>query len=234
MLLCNVMNQLGTLFVVSTPIGNLSDITLRALEVLKDVDLILSEDTRETQKLLVKFDINKPQISYRDENHIKVFDNIVDMLNTGSKIALVSDSGTPVISDPGFRLVTELKSKGFDVKTIPGPSALVAALSISGLPTDKFTFLGFLPRKQGQIINLLEDYGKTDATLVIYESPFRVRKLLETIKETLGDRVISVGRELTKIHEEVITGRVSQILAKGFTEKGEFVVLVAKESFIYE
>ena len=140
----------GTLYIISGPIGNLQDITLRAIETLKNVDWILSEDTRETAKLLTQFNIQKPQLSYRDQNHLKSLPEIVKLLEEGSNLALLSDSGTPLISDPGFKLVREVLHRGFKVSTIPGPSAVIAALSISGLPTDKFVFLGFLPKGPNQ------------------------------------------------------------------------------------
>ncbi len=228
------MFQPGTLFVVATPIGNLSDITLRALDVLKDVEYILSEDTRETSKILNKFDIQKQQISYRDENHSKVYGQILELLESGNNCALVSDSGTPLISDPGFKLVQELRNKNIKIVTIPGPNAAVAALSISGIPTDKFTFLGFLPKKASHIEKILNEFGAHDTTLVVYESPYRVKKLLIQINDVLGDRIVSLCRELTKVHEEVITDKVSNIIKNGFTEKGEFVVLIAKKGFSNE
>ncbi|MFC1700431.1 16S rRNA (cytidine(1402)-2'-O)-methyltransferase [Patescibacteria group bacterium] len=223
----------GRLFVVATPIGNLSDITLRALEVLKNVSYILSEDTRETHKLLEKYEISASQISYRDQNHTKVLPKIIQILNTGSDVALVSDSGTPLISDPGFKLISELLDQGYNVESIPGPSALISALVSSGLPTDKFSFVGFLPRSSGQIVKILTSYGNSDSTLIIYESPFRVEKLLNYIKDTLGDRQVVLAKELTKIHEKFYRGTTSEVLdeIKGKKHKGEFVVLVAKEGF---
>jgi len=222
----------GTLYIISGPIGNLQDITLRAIETLKNVDWILSEDTRETAKLLTQFNIQKPQLSYRDQNHLKTLPEIVKLLEEGSNLALLSDSGTPLISDPGFKLVREVLHRGFKVSTIPGPSAVIAALSISGLPTDKFVFLGFLPKGPNQRKNLLTEYGTHDATLVIYESPYRIKKLLQEIKEALGNRTVCLAGELTKIYEKVVTKPVDQLLTEidKLSIKGEYVVLVAKES----
>lgn len=221
------------LSLVSTPIGNLEDITLRSLRILKDCDYILSEDTRETDKLLKHFDIQKSQISYRDQNHDRVITQILDLLAQGKNLVLVSDSGTPVISDPGYKLVRDVLTKGYQVLPIPGPSAIIAALSVSGLPTDKFTFLGFLPKSLGQRRSILTKYGKEEATLTIFESPFRVIRLLEEIYETLGDRYVCLANDLTKLHEKVVTKKVSELLGdkSSIKEKGEFVILVAKGDF---
>ena len=225
------------LYVVATPIGNLEDMTFRAVEVLKYVDLILSEDTRETDKLLKKWDIKTPQISYREENHDKVIDRILTEYTSGKNLALVSDSGTPAISDPGFRLIRKLheisKENKPDIIPIPGPSAAVSALSISGLPTDNYIFLGFLPRKTSQRSKNLIKYGELEATLIIYESPFRVRKLLKEIQEHLGNRTICLAKDLTKLYESVQTKPVQEFLnnKEQIKEKGEYVVLIAKEGY---
>ncbi len=223
----------GTLYIISTPIGNMSDITLRAIETLKQVSLILSEDTRETSKVLQKYNISKPQISYRDQNHAKVIDRILDALESGENVALVSDSGTPLISDPGFKLVEEVSKKEINVVCIPGPSAAISALVVSGLPTDKFAFVGFLPKSGGQREKILKMYGSLDATLIIYESPNRLLALLTKIQEVLGDRKICIASELTKIYEKIVRGRVSDLI-KTFEKtspRGEYVVLIAKEEF---
>src|SRR3989344_1149428 len=226
------MDKRGRLFVVGTPIGNLQDMTQRAVDVLSKVNFILSEDTRESKKLLDAYKIqNAKQISYRDENHKKVFPMVLDLLSSGNDLALVSDSGTPLISDPGFKLVAGAIDGGFEVVAIPGPSAIAAALSISGLPTDKFSFLGFLPKSSGQRSQLLKTYGMLDSTLVIYESPFRVNKLLEEINATLGNRYVCLCKELTKVYEECVRGSVQNLLNSGLTYKGEYVVLVAKEGY---
>ena len=223
----------GNIYIISGPIGNLEDITLRAIEVIKEVDLILSEDTRETQKVLEKYGISKPQISYRDQNHNRIFPRILEMIEEGKNLGLMSDSGTPLISDPGFNLVREAIEKGINVISIPGPSAVISALAISGLPTDKFSFLGFLPKSKGQQKTMLEKYGELDATLVIYESPFRIEALLTQIYETLGNRKVCVAGELTKVYEKINRGPVLDVLEsiKKFKPKGEYVVLVAKKGF---
>lgn len=223
----------GTLFIIATPIGNMSDITLRALDTLKEVSLILSEDTRETAKILQKYAINKPQLSYRDQNHFKVIAGIIDVLESGQNVALVSDSGTPLISDPGFKLVEDVVKKGIEVTSIPGPSALISALAVSGLPTDKFSFVGFLPKSSGQIEKILKTYGALDSTLIIYESPNRLLKLLLKIDETLGNRQVCVAGELTKMHEKLTRGKVKDVIKifQSVPARGEYVVLVAKEKY---
>lgn len=223
----------GTLYIVATPIGNLSDITLRALEVLKSVALIISEDTRETDKVLKKYEILKPQLSYRDQNHNVMFPKIINLLDLEKSVALISDSGTPLISDPGFKLVRELIKRGYNVESIPGPSAVISALVTSGFPTDKFTFVGFLPKSKNERTKIIKGYGSQDATLVIYESPFRILKLLQEIKDTLGDREVCLANEMTKIHEKFIRGKVDTLLKEVAAKqlKGEFVVLIAKEGF---
>jgi len=221
------------LYVVSTPIGNLQDITLRALEVLKNVDLILSEDTRETAKILSKWDIKTTQISYRDQNHKKVISHIKDLLKSGKNLCLVSDSGTPLISDPGFKLVQELKKNRVPIISIPGPSAVIAALSVSGLPTDNFSFIGFLPKKSNQRKSILQEFGKLPTTIVIYESPYRVRELLNEIYQELGNRTVCLAKDLTKMYEEVRTAPLENFIKnpEETKEKGEYVVLVAKENY---
>lgn len=224
------------LFIVATPIGNLKDITIRGLEVLKNVDLIISEDTRETEKLLKKYEIKKSQISYRDQNHNRVFPKILDLLDK-SDAALISDSGTPLISDPGFKLVSELISKGIEIVSIPGPSAVISSIVASGLPTDKFSFLGFLPKKQSKRSEILRNFGDLDCTLIIYESPYRISKLLDEIFENLGERYICIVNEQTKKFEKIYRGLISKFLDNKtldkieISKKGEFVVLVAKKGF---
>ncbi|MBT6401456.1 16S rRNA (cytidine(1402)-2'-O)-methyltransferase [candidate division WWE3 bacterium] len=225
------MSNKGTLFIVATPIGNMKDFTKRAVEVLKDVDLILSEDTRETKKLLDSYNLTTDQISYRDQNHKKVFPRILDLLSIGKDLALVSDSGTPLISDPGFKLVQEVIRADYEVVTIPGPSAVISALSISGLPTDKFVFLGFLPKGRGQRAKILKEYGKLDATLVIYESPHRLEKILKDISDSLGNRYVALCGELTKMHEKCIRGFADDLLDMTTGHRGEYVVLIAKEGY---
>ncbi|GIW69868.1 MAG: ribosomal RNA small subunit methyltransferase I [Patescibacteria group bacterium] len=221
------------LYIVSTPIGNLKDITLRALDVLKDADCILSEDTRETDKILKKYNLTKPQISYRDQNHERVISQIKQMLQNGKNLALVSDSGTPLISDPGFKLVRDLAASGFEVESIPGPSAVIAALSISGLPSDSFLFAGFIPKADAQREKFFSKYKDIDATLIFYESPFRLVKSLDIAFKVLGDRKACVCNDITKLHEEVVRGELSNVrdYYSGKNVRGEFVVLIAKKGF---
>lgn len=219
----------GKLFIVASPIGNMGDITLRALEVLKDVSYILSEDTRETQKLLNYFEIQKTQISYRDQNHVQVLAKILDLMESGNDLAILSDRGTPLISDPGYKLVREVIGKGYEVVSIPGPSSVIASLVISGLPTDKFCFLGFLPRTESQRVKIIQKYGELDSTLIFFESPYRILKLLEEVKKTLGNREVCVVKELTKLHEEIYRFNLSDLDKAKIDLRGEFVVLVSKE-----
>ncbi len=221
------------LYVISTPIGNMGDLTFRAVDVLKNVDLILSEDTRETEKILRKHDITKSQISYRDENHNKIIDHVKEFLAKQGDVGIVSNSGTPTISDPGFKLVREVKALGIDVVPVPGPSAIIAALSVSGLPTDNFTFLGFLPKSSTQRKRILKEFGDLPSTLVIYESPYRIKKLIFEVKETLGNRTACLAKDLTKKFERIITAPVEQIIDKEKLDsaKGEYVLLIAKEGF---
>jgi len=218
----------GKLIIISTPIGNMEDISARALKALADVDYILSEDTRETQKLLNYFNIQKTQISYRDQNHSRVYNQILELLKSGLNIALVSDRGTPLISDPGYKLVRDLIDEGIEIDSIPGPSSIIDSLVKSGLPTDKFVFLGFLPKKDTQIIKILEEYGKLDATLIIFESPYRLEKLLELAAKTLGMRDAAVCKELTKLHEQIYRFNLSDYKSQKIDLRGEFVVLFSK------
>ena len=190
----------GKLYVVGTPIGNLSDITFRAVSILKKVHFVLAEDTRESKKLLDKYKINTELISYRDQNHSKILEKIVEKLDMGLDLALISDSGTPLISDPGYKLVRYLREKEYDVIALPGPSALVSALSVSGLPTDRFVFLGFLPKSDSKRRKILEEYKDLRNTIIIYESPNRLFKLLNLLKEELGkDVVLSLSKDISKL-----------------------------------
>lgn len=225
-------SQINKLRIVATPIGNLKDITLRALEVLKESDIILSEDTRETDKLLRHYDISgKENISYRDQNHDRVFRGILASIKAGKRLCLVSDSGMPLISDPGFKLVRGLLEEGLEVEIIPGPSAVIASVAMSGLPSDKFTFLGFLPRKPGDREHLLKEYGNLANTVVIYESPFRIIKLLEEIHTHLGNRTVCLINDITKMYEKTWRGNVESVINELNNKKlkGEFCVLIAKE-----
>ena len=222
----------GTLYVVATPIGNLADLSFRAETTLKDVNLIAVEDTRISKKLLYHYKISTPVISYHDKNEINQAEKLVNKLNSGDSIAVISDAGTPCISDPGYRLVHLAKIEGIEVIAIPGPSALTAALSVSGIPTDHFYFEGFLPPKKGRKprFELLETLP---ATVVIFESPQRVLRTLKDIQQYWGNRVVSICRELTKIYEETFLGTVIEAenyFSKSKT-KGEFVILVAKKDY---
>ncbi len=219
----------GMLYVVSTPIGNLDDITLRALETLRHVDLIAAEDTRRTRKLLSRFDIHTPLVSYFEQNEFKRVDKLLFHLKVGKDIALVSDAGTPGISDPGYRLIQEAVERDFPVIPIPGPSAAIAALSVAGLPTDSFTFVGFLPKKGGKRRRLLDKIADSSWTSILYESPHRLMGTLEELLTACGDRQIVVTRELTKAFEEVIRGAISEVIdiLKGRRIKGEITIVLA-------
>jgi 16S rRNA (cytidine1402-2'-O)-methyltransferase len=222
----------GTLYVVGTPIGNLSDLTFRAETTLKAVDLIAAEDTRTSRKLLRHYNIRTPLVAYHDFNEINQAKKLFDKLNKGDSIAIISDAGTPGISDPGYRIVNLASEENIEVVTIPGPSAVTAALSVSGIPTDHFYFEGFLPPKKGRKtrFELLESLP---ATVVIFESPQRVIKTLKDIHNYWGDRIISVCRELTKMHEETFLGTVTDadIYFSKSKPKGEFVLLVGKKGY---
>lgn len=225
--------ELGKLYIVATPIGNLRDITLRAIEILNSVNYIACEDTRKTGTLLKSLNINRKQmlISYYEETEDARIPNILNLLLNGQDIALVSDSGTPLISDPGFPLVREVLKHKIKVISIPGPSAVTSALVSSGLPTDKFLFLGFLPRKEGNRLRLLKEVKASnknlEATVIIYEAPHRLIKTLISIESVFGDISITVARELTKIHEEVLETKVKDMLNMYVKKspKGEFVIL---------
>ena len=220
---------MATLFVIGTPIGNLKDISERALEILKSVDLIAAEDTRVTRKLLARYGIKTQLISYHQYSRVQKIDFILDKLRAGSNIALVSDAGTPGIADPGGVLVFEVVKAGFEAIPIPGPQAAVTALSVSGFPADKFLFLGFLPKKKARqkMLSKMKELLK-DFPIVLYESPYRIIKTLNDLQLTIGDKQIVVCRELTKKFETIYRGKISQILPK-IKPKGEFVI-VAKKS----
>src|SRR5271157_6168292 len=222
----------GKLFVVGTPIGNLEDITLRAIRILKEVDLIACEDTRRTQQLLNHYQIHTPTLSYHEHNEMTRAPELVIKLAEGENIALVSDAGMPVVSDPGFRLVHLAVRHAIPVIPVPGASAFVAALAASGLPVDKFRFLGFLPSKRGERRRALEENRTATKTLVFYEAPHRVLEMLRDVRDILGDREVVLAREVTKIHEEFLRGTVSGLLdrAKGKTMKGEITLLVGTAS----
>ena len=221
----------ATLYLVATPIGNLEDISLRALRVLREADLIACEDTRQTGKLLAHFGISKPMISYHEHNEAARTEELIAKLEGGSTIALVSDAGTPLVSDPGYRLVTAAIAAGILVVPIPGASAVLSALSGAGLPTDAFRFCGFLPPKSGQRKKTLEALRGEDCTLVFYEAPHRILDALSDVSAVYGERAVVVARELTKMHEEFLRGTAEQVrahLAARASVKGEIVLLVGK------
>jgi 16S rRNA (cytidine1402-2'-O)-methyltransferase len=221
----------GTLYLVATPIGNLEDITLRALRVLREADLIACEDTRQTRKLLQHYGIQKPVVSYHEHNEAQRAEELVRRLQQGLDVALVSDAGTPLLADPGYRVAKSAAEAGFAVQPVPGPSALVAALAASGLPTDAFYFGGFLPARQGQRRRALEALAQERATLVFYEAPHRILETLEDVEAVLGPRQVVIARELTKIHEEFLrgaAGEVRQALAARGSVKGEITLLIGK------
>lgn len=216
------------LTIVPTPIGNLEDITLRALRVLKEADLILAEDTRQTHKLLTHFEIQKPMYSHHAFNEHKTVENVVEKIRAGQKIALVSDGGTPAISDPGFLLVRNCIKEGIEVECLPGATAFVPALVVSGLPADEFVFMGFLPHKKGRE-TAVKKIANEDRTVIVYESPYRIVKLLEELKKFVEpERKLSISRELSKKFEETVRGTVEEVLAhfKTHEPRGEFVVVV--------
>lgn len=232
---------MATLFVVGTPIGNLEDITLRALRVLKEVDLVLCEDTRVTKRLLSKYEIETPTMSYHAQSKLAKVDKILALLEEGKNLALVSDAGTPCISDPGSLLLSQVREKFCDAVTIvpiPGPSALVTALSAAGISVAEFTFLGFLPHKKGRE-TLFKEIAESKRVMAFYESPHRIEKALESLEKFCGaDREVIVARELTKIYEEFVRGTTKEI-REHFTKnpdriRGEFVVIVVPAGRLIE
>jgi 16S rRNA (cytidine1402-2'-O)-methyltransferase len=227
-----IVSVSGTLYVVATPIGNLDDITLRAIRILKEVDRIACEDTRHTRKLLDHLGIAKPLVSYHEHNEQARADELLGELAAGRNIALVSDAGTPLIADPGYRLVAQARAQGIVVTPIPGSSAVLTALSASGLPTDAFFFGGFLPAKKGQRRKVLEEMRDYPGTTVFYEAPHRILESLEDIAEVLGLRRVTLARELTKIHEEFLMGNAAElrdVLSKRPSIKGEITLMIGKD-----
>lgn len=216
------------LYLVATPIGNLGDITLRALETLAGVDIIACEDTRITRRLMERFSINATLKQYHEHNAEQARPKILDALARGSSIALVSDAGTPLISDPGFKLVREVSAAGFPVIALPGPSSVLTALSVAALPTDRFFFEGFLPSKQNARRTRLAELARIDATLVMFESGARVQDSLQDLAGVMGEREAAICREMTKLHEEVRRARLSELAAIADTleTRGEFVLVV--------
>ena len=224
------MSNTGQLFVVGTPIGNLEDVTLRAISTLQSVDMILAEDTRNSKKLLDAHKIETKMISYHEHSNDKEIKKIIDLLLEGKDLALISDAGTPTISDPGYGLIRDCIKHDIVIVPIPGVSAITAAMSISGLPSDSFTFVGFLPQKKGRLkkIELLKNI---ENTVILFESPYRLEKTLNQLLEHLGNRSVVVGRELTKLYEEVIRGNLTDVI-KYFSKskvKGEIVIMIGKD-----
>lgn len=224
---------MGTMFIVSTPIGNLKDITQRAKETLEQVDLIACEDTRKTGQLLKNLEINAKGklISYYEENEARRIPELIQFLKSGQSVALVSNAGTPTIADPGFKLTRECLREGIKVEAVPGPSAVITALVSSGLPTDKFLFLGFLPKKQGKRLKALKDLKEAKivlkTTTIIFLSPHRLLKELKDTREIFGEIEITLCRELTKVHEEIRREAIDQVITRfeGNKPRGEFVLL---------
>ena len=225
------MNK-GKLYVVATPIGNLEDITFRAIDTLKKVTFVLAEDTRESYKLFNRYDIKTQLISYRDQNHEKMLGKILEKLDMGLDLALISDCGTPLISDPGFKLIRELRERKYDVVSIPGPSALTSALSISGLVTDRFAFLGFLPKSDIRRKKLLQEYVDIEGSLIFYESPQRLIKLLDMLKNVFGEKKVGIAKDISKMREMFFYGDISEVSKEIETDDfkenphGEYVVIL--------
>jgi len=219
----------STLYLVATPIGNLEDITLRALRTLKECDVVAAEDTRRTGLLLKHFGISRPLLSYFQFNEARRSEEIIERLRRGEKVALVTDAGSPGISDPGERVVKAAIAAGFRVESVPGPSALIAALTASGLAADEFLFIGFLPHKSGQRRKRLENLKSIEGTLVLYESPYRIEKLLGELLQVFPGRSVVLARELTKKFEEFLRGTPAELLevVRKRSLKGEFVVLIS-------
>ncbi|KAB2880520.1 16S rRNA (cytidine(1402)-2'-O)-methyltransferase [bacterium] len=222
----------GTLYIVSTPIGNLEDMTQRALRILKEVDLIACEDTRQTRKLLDHYQIKNQLTSFFEHNEIRKIPEVVAVLQSGKSVAVVSDSGTPTISDPAFKLVREARAQGVAVVPVPGANAAMAAISVSGLPTDSFIFEGFLPHKKGRQ-TAWKKLAEEDRTIVLYESPHRVLKTLTEIQEHLGERHVVIARELTKKFEEILQGSSSELKThfEKHEPRGEFVILITGKKY---
>ncbi len=228
--LYNKTKGTGTLYVVATPIGNLGDITVRAVEILKQVTFVLAEDTRQTAKLFQRYEITTRMVSYRDQNHDRMIGKIEEKLDVGLDLALVSDNGTPLISDPGYKLVARLREQGYAVVPVPGASAVISALSVSGLPTDKFVFLGFLPKSEKRRHELLARVPE-GFSAVLYESPHRIMKLLDLLVQLDKFHKVFLAKDMTKKHEEFFTGtpvEVQESLKAVFEDgviKGEWVVI---------
>ena len=223
-------NKLGTLYIVSTPIGNLADITYRAVEILKTVDIIAAEDTRRSRILLSNYDIKTKMISYYEHNKYQKIQKITENLLSGHQVAVITDAGTPAISDPSYKLIRQAIKVGCNIESIPGPSAVLASLVSSGLPTDRFIFEGFLPPKKGRK-KRIENFKNESGTIIIYENTLRLNRTIKQILDIIGDRPAVICRELTKIHEEKIRGTLSSLLELLSSKKlkGECVLLIGKD-----
>lgn len=224
-----VPDEYGKLYIVSTPIGNLEDMTLRALRVLSQVDLVAAEDTRHTGLLLQRYEVHNQLTSYHDHNKEKKTPRLISVLKAGKNVAMVSDAGTPGISDPAFYLVRAAVREGIEIVPVPGPSAFLAALVVSGLPTDRFVFEGYLPQKQPKRLKKLESLKEEERTIIFYESRHRLKQVVEDILVTFGDRPMVLARELTKKFEEIFRGKTLEILThiSSKSVRGEVVILVA-------
>lgn len=219
----------GVLYLVATPIGNLEDITLRAIRTIRECDVVAAEDTRRAGLLLKHLGISKPILSCFEHNEAKRAQEIIERLKQGQKIALITDAGTPCISDPGYRIVSEVIKNGFKVQSVPGACALIVALTASGLPTNEFHFVGFLPHKKGKRLKVLENLKSISCTVILYESPFRIEKLVDELNEIMPNRRVVLARELTKKFEEFVRGYPKELkeYLKSRPPKGEFVVLIS-------
>jgi len=218
----------GSLTLVATPIGNLGDITLRALEVLKSVNVILAEDTRHSRRLLNHYAIATPLVAYHDHNEARITPSLVERMQRGEKMALITDAGTPGISDPGFYLVRAALAAGIAVTTTPGPSALLAALTLAGFPCETFVFVGFTPKKPGELTRLVESLVEEPRTTVLYVAPHQLRKVIDAIAACIPEREMAVAKELTKLHEEITRGTAEELKTKfaPTMPRGEFVLVV--------
>jgi 16S rRNA (cytidine1402-2'-O)-methyltransferase len=223
------------LHIIATPIGNLGDISFRAIEAMRASDHIVCEDTRVSLKLLNKFGISKPLLTCRDDNENYVLEKVLDILRRGENVCLISDAGTPCVSDPGFRIVRACRRQGLEVEAVPGPCAAIAALSVSGLPTDGFLFVGFLPSKASARINFFKKYADFEYTIIFYESCHRIIKFLDNAHGVFGpERVVCIAKELTKIHGTIFVDKLSIVCEKmaKISVKGEFVAIVAPSRFV--
>lgn len=220
----------NVLYIIPTPIGNLKDITLRALEVLQSVDSIICEDTRRTSILLHHYHIKKPLLVLNDYNEQKIVPQVINLLKQGQNLALVSDAGTPLISDPGYKLVRECLNQGIEVDSLPGPSAVLTALTLSGLPPDRFLFVGYPPEKPGKRIKWLEDLKNADATIIMFISPHKLLKTLADMKKVLGDMEVILAHELTKIHQKVESKKINEWSENLKNPKGEYILLLRPDA----